>query len=117
MPYLKILLLIALLGWLPSCTHLNTKINKLPFHTDKSKVLYKLGSPFKIHRKKGLDYWTYKLKINGRQYTRDLIFKEGHSIKKGKLKPYPDPTILLEEAENFQEYEEAVKHYKKYRIK
>lgn len=114
---LKSILLIVVSLFAVSCTHLNKKINRLPYHSSKSNTLDKLGRPFKIERKQGLDYWIYKFKINNREYTKAIIFKDGFSLKKSKRSPYPDPRRLIEEAENFKEYKEAVKHYKKYRLK
>ncbi|MDE0091870.1 MAG: hypothetical protein OXN83_01125, partial [Oligoflexia bacterium] len=62
---------------LQSCAHIDQKIHKLPIRSSKSKILKTLGYPYKINRKSGKDYWTYKFIIEGRHYTRDLIIKDG----------------------------------------
>lgn len=100
-----------------SCTHLHTKIKKLPYHSSQYETMDKLGRPLHINRQKGLEYWIYKFKIRNRQYTKAVIFKNGFSLKTGKLKAYPDPERLLDEAEDFKEYEEAVRHYQKNRVR
>lgn len=105
--------LLALLCLLPSCTHLNEKINKLSYHQSKSKVLDALGRPFKVQRKKGLDLWIYKIKKKDKEYTRTLVFKDGFLLKVKRLKPYPDPHNLLEEAENLDQYKKAIKHIRR----
>ena len=74
--------------FLTACFHIDRKIRDLPIKSSKSKILKVLGQPFKIQRKEGNDYWMYKLVIDGRHYTRVLIFKEGMLYKKEKLKPY-----------------------------
>ena len=94
-----------------SCTHLNEKITKLPFHSSKSKALDTLGSPFQIKRKKGLDYWIYKFKLNKKSYTRSIIFKKGYSIRKNSLQRYPKPTLILDGVENFEDYKQAIKQF------
>ena len=71
-----------------SCVHINTKIEKLPIRATKSKILKTLGDPYKIDRKLGRDYWTYKFIIEGKHYTRDIIIKDGILYRKSKLKPF-----------------------------
>ena len=73
---------------LPACIHINKKIEKLPIRSTKSKILKTLGDPYKIDRKLGRDYWTYKFIIDGRHYTRDIILKDGILYRKSKLKPF-----------------------------
>ena len=97
------------------CTHLNEKINDLPYHTSKTNALDILGPPLQIKRIRGLDYWIYKFKLNGNAYIKPVIFKEGYFLKSGKKKPYPNPEDLLEESENFDEYRKAIKFIKKNR--
>lgn len=99
--------------FLLGCTHLDEKINRLPYYTSKSKVIDQLGSPFKIKRIRGLDHWIYKFKRKGKEYTKTVIFKEGHFLKSGKNTPYPDRFLLLEESENLEEYKEAIDFIKK----
>ncbi len=113
---LKILLLFFLLSII-NCTHLHEKINNLPYNTSKSDVLDDLGRPFQIKRMRGFDYWIYKFKLNGQEYTKAILFKEGYFLKSTKKQPYPNPENLLEAAENFEEYKEAVKLIKKNRRK
>ncbi len=110
-------LLIFLFLFFTSCTHLSEKIDEIPYYTSKSDVLDKLGRPFQIKRMRGLDFWIYKFKRGGREYVRAVIFKEGHFLKSKKKKPYPDPKILLDESENFEEYKKAIKFIKKNRKK
>ena len=45
---------------LSSCTSLDRKIDKLPVQASKSKVLVRLGDPYKITRKQGKDHWSYR---------------------------------------------------------
>jgi len=111
------LVFIVLCFSLLHCTHLNTKITHLPYHTRKSQVLDKLGSPFQIKRINGLDHWIYKFKLNKRMYTRAVIFKEGHFLKSSKKKTYPNLEPLLEESETLEEYKKAIEHMKKNRSK
>ena len=73
---------------LQACAHINQRIYKLPIRSSKAKILKTLGQPYKIDRKYGKDYWTYKLIIDGRHYTRDLIIKDGILYRKSKLKPF-----------------------------
>ena len=99
------------------CSHLNQKIDHLSFHTSKSEVLDILGRPFKIERKTGLDYWIYKFKIKDMEYTRALVFKEGHFLRANSIQPYPSHEILLEEVENLDQYRKALKEIKERRRK
>ena len=73
---------------LQACVHINQKIHDLPIRSSKSKVLKTLGYPYKISRKDGKDYWTYKFIIEGKHYTRDVIIKDGILYRKSKLKPF-----------------------------
>lgn len=73
---------------LQACSHLNRKIHKLPIRSSKAKILKTLGQPYKINRKFGKDYWTYKFIIDGRHYTRDLVIKDGILYRKTILKPF-----------------------------
>ena len=84
----KIVFIFVLFISLQACTHLNHEIQKLPIRSSKSKILKTLGYPYKINRKYGKDYWTYKFIIDGRHYTRDLIIKDGILYRKSKLKPF-----------------------------
>ena len=84
----KIVFISILLINLQACVHINQKIQKLPIRSSKSKILKTLGDPYKISRKYGKDYWTYKFIIEGRHYTRDLIIKDGILYRKSKLKPF-----------------------------
>ena len=74
---------------LSGCLHINDKIEYLPIKSTKIKIIKKLGQPMKIQRIDGMDYWTYKVVIEERHYTRTIIIKEGVLYKKGRLKPYP----------------------------
>ena len=91
---------------------IQSKISQIPYYAPQSEVLDSLGSPFKIRRKKGLDIWIYKFKAGGREYTRPLVFKEGRFLRLEKPEPYPPADPLLEEAENFEQYTEAVEYLK-----
>ena len=73
---------------LQACTHINQKIHNLPIRASKSKILKTLGYPYKINRKHGKDYWTYKFVIDGRHYTRDIIIKDSLLYRKSKLQPF-----------------------------
>ena len=101
--------------FLTHCTHihLNKKITRLPYHTAKFDVLDQLGSPFKIERKHGLDYWIYKFKVGKKEYIRKVVLKDGQVIRKGKPVRYPTPRLVLDGVENLEEYEEAVKQFQK----
>lgn len=84
----NILFLIGVLILLSSCIHINQRIHNLAIRSSKSKVLKTLGRPFKIQRKGGRTYWTYKFVIEGRHYTRNVILEDGMLYKKEPLKPY-----------------------------
>ena len=73
---------------LQACSHLNQEILDLPIRSSKAKILKTLGQPYKINRKLGKDYWTYRFIIEGKHYTRDLIIKDGILYRKTKLKPF-----------------------------
>ena len=85
---LKMTGLMLVLTALISC-HTNTKIENLPIRATKSVILKRLGKPYKITWKDGKAYWTYKLVIEGRHYTRDLILKDGVLYKSSGFKPFP----------------------------
>ena len=72
-----------------SCSSLDRKLNKLPPQATKSKVLVQLGDPYKIIRKQGKDHWSYRIIIEGRHYTRDVIFKDGKLYRISGYVPYP----------------------------
>ena len=93
--------------------HLNKKITRLPYHTEKFDVLDQLGSPFKIERKQGLDFWIYKFKVGKKEYIRKIVLKDGQVIRKGKPVRYPTPRLVLDGVENLEEYEEAVEQFQK----
>ena len=84
----KTFITLILLINLQACSHLNQEILDLPIRSSKAKVLKTLGQPYKINRKFGKDYWTYRFIIEGRHYTRDLIIKDGILYRKTKLKPF-----------------------------
>ena len=109
------LLLVVL--FLTHCTHthLNKKITRLPYQTAKFDVMDQLGSPYKIERKYGLDYWVYKFKVGNKEYIRKVILKAGYVIRKGKPIRYPTPKLVLDGVENLDEYEEAVEQFQKQR--
>ena len=109
---IKIGLFLAAL-FLTHCTHLNTKITSLPYNSSKFEVIDKLGSPFQIKRRHGLDYWVYKFKVGEKEYTRQVIFKDGSVIRKGKPARYPTPQLILDGVKNLDDYEEAVKQFQK----
>ncbi|MBC6414993.1 MAG: hypothetical protein GDA46_01180 [Bdellovibrionales bacterium] len=71
------------------CVSLNSKLENLSYKDSKSKVLVTLGQPYKITRKKGKDHWSYRVIIEGRHYTRDVIFKEGKVYRVSGYVPYP----------------------------
>ena len=95
-----------------SCSHLSEKIREIPIYSTKSRVLDKLGTPFQVTRKTGLDYWLYKIKKQKKTYLKPLIFRKGYLVKKGKEVSFPSPILVLEAAENLEEYKKAVKIYK-----
>ena len=84
----KIGMALILFNSLQACVHINQKIHSLPIRSSKSKVLKTLGYPYKINRKFGKDYWTYKFIIDGKHWTRDIIIKDGILYRKSKLKPF-----------------------------
>ena len=84
----KIAITFILLLFLQACSHFNQEIIDLPIRSSKAKILKTLGQPYKINRKFGKDYWTYRVIIEGRHYTRDLIIKDGILYRKTKLKPF-----------------------------
>lgn len=102
---------------LTHCTHihLNKKITRLPYQTAKFDVMDQLGTPYKIERKHGLDYWIYKFKVGRKVYVRTVILKDGYVVRKGKPIRYPTPQLVLDGVENLEEYEEAVEQYQKQR--
>ena len=94
---------------------MNQKINYLPKGTTKVETISKLGRPFKIYRKNNADYWLYRFSVDGKSYTKSVIFKGGEVVRKGKLERYPPrPSAkeLLQDSENFNDYKEAVKKMK-----
>ena len=72
-----------------SCNNLDRKLDKLPIQATKSKVLVRLGDPYKITRKNGKDHWSYRVIIQGRHYTRDVIFKDGKLYRVSGYVPFP----------------------------
>lgn len=72
-----------------SCYTLNQKLDNLRVQSSKSKVIVKLGEPYKITRKNGKDHWSYRIVIEGRHYTRDVIFKDGKLYRVSDYVPYP----------------------------
>ena len=86
---LKKYLFFPLFLWLLlSCSSLDRKLEKLPLQATKSKVLVQLGDPYKITRKQGKDHWSYRVTIEGRHYTRDVIFKDGKLYRVSGYVPY-----------------------------
>ena len=106
-----LLLSLIILG----CQHLDEKIIQIPLYSSKSDVLDRLGPPFQIKRKSGLDYWIYKIKNNKKNYIKTLIFAKNHLVKKGKKQTYPSPLLILEGVENLEDYKKAREIYKKAR--
>ena len=84
----KITVTFILLLFLQACSHLDQEIIDLPIRSSKAKILKTLGQPYKINRKLGKDYWSYRVIIEGRHYTRVLIIKDGILYRKTKLKPF-----------------------------
>ena len=85
----KQLLFILFVCFLSACSSLDRKMDHLPLQATKSRVLVTLGDPYKITRKNGKDHWTYRLIIQGRHYTRDVIFKEGKLYRVSGYVPFP----------------------------
>ena len=108
-------LFVATVFFLTCCVHihLNKRITHLPYQSEKFDAMNLLGKPFKVKRKYGLDYWIYKFKAGGGEYTRQIVFKEGRLIRKGKPVPYPAPRLVLDGVENLEEYEQAVEQFQK----
>ena len=81
---------LTLLGcvFILGCANLDRKLDALPIQASKSKVLVILGKPYKITRKNGKDHWSYRLVIQGRHYTRDVIFKAGKLYRVSGYVPY-----------------------------
>ena len=92
--------------------HPNKKITAIPFQSSKFDTMRKLGSPFQIKRKHGLDYWIYKFKAGKKEYIRQVIFKDGRLIRKGKPSPWPVPVLILDGVKDIEEYEQAVEQYR-----
>ena len=103
--------------FLINCTHLNTKITRLPYNSSKFDTMDKLGSPFQIKRRHGLDYWIYKFKVGEKEYTRKIVFKDGRMIRKGNPARYPKPQLILDGVKNLKEYGEAVEQFQKQKKK
>ena len=86
---LKKYLFFPLFLWLLlSCSSLDRKLDQLPLQAAKSKVLVQLGDPYKITRRQGKDHWSYRIIIEGRHYTRDVIFKDGKLYRVSGYVPY-----------------------------
>ena len=118
MPPVRNLLISAVL-LLTGCAHvhINKRITRLPYQAEKFDAMNLVGKPFQIKRKYGLDYWIYKFKVADREYIRQIVFKDGRLIRKGKPLPYPTPQLVLDGVENLMEYEEAVKQFQKQKAK
>ena len=111
--------LVSTVFFLTCCihTHLNKRITRLPYQSEKFDAMNLLGKPFQVKRKYGLDYWIYKFKVEDREYIRQIVFKEGRLIRKGKPIPHPAPRLILDGVENLAEYEEAVEQFQKQKTK
>ena len=72
-------------------------------------VLSVLGKPNHIYRKNNTDRWMYRFYVDGKTYSRTIFFKRGKVIKKDRVRRYPSPNVRLNDAENFKDYQEAVK--------
>ena len=112
-------LLVSAVLLLTCCTHihLNKRITRLPYQSEKFDAMNLLGKPFQVKRKYGLDYWIYKFKVEDGEYIRQIVFKEGRLIRKGKPVPYPAPRLVLDGVENLTEYEEAVEQFQQQKAK
>lgn len=85
----KLLIFIFLFFLLGACAGLDQKLDRLPVQATKSKVLVQLGEPYKITRRGGKDHWSYRIIIQGRHYTRDVIFKDGKLYRVSGYVPLP----------------------------
>ena len=86
--YKQVPLLSFLFFTLTACSHMNERIDNLPFRATKIQINKKLGQPFKIKRLNGMDHWIYKFVIEGRHYTRAVVIKDGILYGTGKIKPH-----------------------------
>ena len=80
--------IILIFCYLTGCTHINEKIDNLPYRATKIKINKMLGKPYQIRRIDGMDYWVYKFTIEGKHYTRTIVMRKGILYKTGKLKPH-----------------------------
>ena len=109
---LKAFLMILIGFSLAQCLHISRRINYLPLEKTKTETLSIIGRPYNVYRKNNADHWVYKFRINDKIYTKNVVFKSGKVVRKGKLKRYPSPKKLLENSGNFDEYQEAIKRIK-----
>jgi len=101
-----IIILMVLVGTFVSCASTHNAIeNNLRSGMSKYSVRRMLGPPYKIERSQGYDLWIYKFSWKKREYTRTVFFNAGHTVKLGRLTPYPDYEKRISQAQSFKEYE------------
>ena len=109
----RIIFLIVVSGFLISCVSTYTALQELQPGLSKERVRNTIGKPFSAGRSDGIDHWTYKLKWNSQEYTRNVFFDAGKVQKVGPLTSYPNYEQKMIEAESMEEYEINAALYKK----
>lgn len=106
----EIVTLGVFLGLLAGCaTNPSRAIENVKVGMDKDRVLDLMGSPPRTYRQGMQDHWIYKYSHEDHEWSRDVVFEDGHVVKITEPLAKADWVKELEGADSMEEFEQKAK--------